>query len=306
MKSRNLIQPEDFSIEEINQLLELAQKIIDNPSKYSLACEGKLLATLFFEPSTRTRLSFESAMFRLGGKVVGFSDSNSSSTTKGESLEDTVRTVSNYVDLIAIRHPKEGGASIASDYSEAPVINAGDGGNQHPTQTLADLLTIKSLKGSLDNHTVGLCGDLKYGRTVHSLVKTLSKYKNINFIFISPAELKLPEYVKDALDDSSYIETDNLENVMGDLDILYMTRVQSERFSDMDEYERLKGCYHLNKEKLKAAKDDMLIMHPLPRNGELDADVDSDKRAVYFKQTKFGMYARMALIMMLLDDEINE
>lgn len=303
MKSRNLIQPEDFSIEETNQLLELAQKIIDNPSKYANVCEGKLLATLFFEPSTRTRLSFESAMFRLGGKVVGFSDSNSSSTTKGESLEDTVQTVSGYVDLIAIRHPKEGGASVASEYSEVPVINAGDGGNQHPTQTLADLLTIKSLKGSLDNHTVGLCGDLKYGRTVHSLVRALTKYNNIKFVFISPDELVMPDYIIDELDKSTYTVTDNLESVIDDLDILYMTRVQEERFENRDDYERLKHCYRLNKGMLTNAKEDMLIMHPLPRNGELDPDVDSDKRAVYFKQTKFGMYARMALIMMLLDEE---
>lgn len=303
MKSRNLIQPEDFSIEETNQLLELAQKIIDNPSKYANVCEGKLLATLFFEPSTRTRLSFESAMFRLGGKVVGFSDSNSSSTTKGESLEDTVQTVSGYVDLMAIRHPKEGGASVASEYSEVPVINAGDGGNQHPTQTLADLLTIKSLKGSLDNHTVGLCGDLKYGRTVHSLVRALTKYNNIKFVFISPDELAMPDYIIDELDKSTYTVTDNLESVIDDLDILYMTRVQEERFENRDDYERLKHCYRLNKGMLTNAKEDMLIMHPLPRNGELDPDVDSDKRAVYFKQTKFGMYARMALIMMLLDEE---
>lgn len=303
MKSRNLIQPEDFSIEETNQLLELAQKIIDNPSKYANVCEGKLLATLFFEPSTRTRLSFESAMFRLGGKVVGFSDSNSSSTTKGESLEDTVQTVSGYVDLMAIRHPKEGGASVASEYSEVPVINAGDGGNQHPTQTLADLLTIKSLKGSLDNHTVGLCGDLKYGRTVHSLVRALTKYNNIKFVFISPDELAMPDYIIDELDKTTYTVTDNLESVIDDLDILYMTRVQEERFENRDDYERLKHCYRLNKGMLTNAKEDMLIMHPLPRNGELDPDVDSDKRAVYFKQTKFGMYARMALIMMLLDEE---
>ncbi len=302
LKGRSLIQPEDFSIEEIDQILSLSQKIIDNPSKYSRVCEGKLLATLFYEPSTRTRLSFESAMCRLGGSIVGFSEPNSSSVSKGESLGDTIRTVACYADAIVMRHPVAGSAVEAASYSEVPFINAGDGGNQHPTQTLTDLLTIKSLKGSLENHTIGLCGDLKNGRTVHSLVKAMARYKGIKFVFISPEELKMPEYIKESIQAQghAYYETNNLDEVIGSLDILYMTRVQRERFEDPSEYERLKNCYILNKAKMDNAREDMLVMHPLPRVNEIDVDVDGDERAVYFKQAKFGMFVRMALVMKLL------
>ena len=302
LKSRNLVQPEDFSIKEIDEILDLAQQIMANPSKYSEVCKGKLLATLFYEPSTRTRLSFESAMKRLGGNVVGFSEPGSSSVSKGESLADTIRTVSGYVDIIAMRHPIAGSADEAVKYTEVPFINAGDGGNQHPTQTLTDLLTIKSLKGSLENHTIGLCGDLKNGRTVHSLVKSMSRYKGIKFIFISPDELKMPKYIKDAIQEQghAYYETDNLDEVIGSLDILYMTRVQRERFENQEQYEKLKNYYILNKSKMQNAREDMLVMHPLPRVNEIDVDVDDDKRAVYFKQAKYGMFVRMALIMKLL------
>lgn len=302
LKGRNLIQPEDFSVKEIDQILELSQKIIDNPSKYSRVCEGKLLATLFYEPSTRTRLSFESAMCRLGGSVVGFSEPNSSSVTKGESLGDTIRTVACYADTIVMRHPIAGSAAEAASYSEVPFINAGDGGNQHPTQTLTDLLTIKSLKGSLENHTIGLCGDLKNGRTVHSLVKAMARYKGTKFVFISPDELKMPEYIKETIQEQghAYYETNNLDEVIGNLDILYMTRVQRERFENQAEYERLKDCYILNNAKLQRAQKDMLVMHPLPRVNEIDVDVDGDERSVYFKQAKYGMFVRMALIMKLL------
>ncbi|MCI9259034.1 MAG: aspartate carbamoyltransferase [Romboutsia sp.] len=302
LKGRNLIQPEDFSVEEINQILSLSQNIIENPSKYSRVCEGKLLATLFYEPSTRTRLSFESAMYRLGGSVVGFSEPNSSSVSKGESLGDTIRTVSCYADVIVMRHPVAGSAEEAAKYTEIPFINAGDGGNQHPTQTLTDLLTIKSLKGSLDNHTIGLCGDLKNGRTVHSLVKAMSRYKGTKFIFISPDELKMPKYIKEAIQEQghAYYETNNLDEVIGSLDILYMTRVQRERFENQEQYEKLKNYYILNKSKMQNAREDMLVMHPLPRVNEIDAEVDFDERAVYFKQAKYGMFVRMALIMKLL------
>lgn len=302
LKGRNLIQPEDFSVEEINQILSLSQNIIENPSKYSRVCEGKLLATLFYEPSTRTRLSFESAMYRLGGSVVGFSEPNSSSVSKGESLGDTIRTVSCYADVIVMRHPVAGSAEEAAKYTEIPFINAGDGGNQHPTQTLTDLLTIKSLKGNLDNHTIGLCGDLKNGRTVHSLVKAMSRYKGTKFIFISPDELKMPKYIKEAIQEQghAYYETNNLDEVIGSLDILYMTRVQRERFENQEQYEKLKNYYILNKSKMQNAREDMLVMHPLPRVNEIDAEVDFDERAVYFKQAKYGMFVRMALIMKLL------
>ena len=306
LKGRNLIQPEDFSVEEIDEILELSQKIIDNPSKYSRICEGKLMATLFYEPSTRTRLSFESAMCRLGGSVVGFSEPNSSSVSKGESLGDTIRTVSSYVDVIVMRHPQFGAANEAVKYTEVPFINAGDGGNQHPTQTLTDLLTIKSLKGNLENHTIGLCGDLKNGRTVHSLVKAMARYKNTKFVFISPKELEMPEYIKEAIKGHEYYETTNLDEVIGTLDVLYMTRVQQERFEDKAEYDRLKDYYILNKAKLNHAKKDMLVMHPLPRVNEIDTDVDADERAVYFKQAKYGMFVRMALITRLLGVDINE
>lgn len=302
LKGRNLIQSEDFSVEEINQILSLSQNIIENPSKYSRVCEGKLLATLFYEPSTRTRLSFESAMYRLGGSVVGFSEPNSSSVSKGESLGDTIRTVSCYADVIVMRHPVAGSAEEAAKYTEIPFINAGDGGNQHPTQTLTDLLTIKSLKGNLDNHTIGLCGDLKNGRTVHSLVKAMSRYKGTKFIFISPDELKMPKYIKEAIQEQghAYYETNNLDEVIGSLDILYMTRVQRERFENQEQYEKLKNYYILNKSKMQNAREDMLVMHPLPRVNEIDVEIDFDERAVYFKQAKYGMFVRMALIMKLL------
>lgn len=300
LKSRNLVQPEDFSIKEIDEILDLAQQIMANPDKYSEVCKGKLLATLFYEPSTRTRLSFESAMKRLGGNVVGFSEPGSSSVSKGESLADTIRTVSGYVDIIAMRHPIAGSADEAVKYTEVPFINAGDGGNQHPTQTLTDLLTIKSLKGTLNNHTIGLCGDLKYGRTVHSLVKAMIRYENNKFVFISPEELKMPNYIKEKIKSYSYYETTKLDESLNKLDLLYMTRVQQERFADKEEYERLKDTYILDKEKMEHANKKMLVMHPLPRVNEISTDIDSDKRAVYFKQATYGMYVRMALIMKLL------
>lgn len=306
LKGRNLIQPEDFSINEIDEILSLSQNIIDNPSKYSRVCEGNLLATLFYEPSTRTRFSFEAAMNRLGGRVIGFSEPNSSSTAKGETLEDTMETVSCYADAIVMRHPRAGSALEASRFARVPFINAGDGGNQHPTQTLTDILTIKSLKGKLENHTIGLCGDLKNGRTVHSLVKAMSRYKDTKFVFIAPEELKIPDYIKEAIKGHDYIETNNLDEVIEELDILYMTRVQQERFENKDEYERLKDYYILTTEKMEKAKSDMLVMHPLPRVNEIDTQVDKDKRAVYFDQAKFGMYVRMALIMKLLGVDANE
>ena len=306
LKGRNLIQPEDFSINEIDEILSLSQNIIDNPSKYSRVCEGNLLATLFYEPSTRTRFSFEAAMNRLGGRVIGFSEPKSSSTAKGETLEDTMETVSCYADAIVMRHPRAGSALEASRFARVPFINAGDGGNQHPTQTLTDILTIKSLKGKLENHTIGLCGDLKNGRTVHSLVKAMSRYKDTKFVFIAPEELKMPDYIKEAIKGHDYIETNNLDEVIGELDVLYMTRVQQERFENKDEYERLKDYYILTAEKMKKAKSDMLVMHPLPRVNEIDTQVDKDKRAVYFDQAKFGMYVRMALIMKLLGVDANE
>lgn len=306
LKGRNLIQPEDFSINEIDEILSLSQNIIDNPSKYSRVCEGNLLATLFYEPSTRTRFSFEAAMNRLGGRVIGFSEPKSSSTAKGETLEDTMETVSCYADAIVMRHPRAGSALEASRFARVPFINAGDGGNQHPTQTLTDILTIKSLKGKLENHTIGLCGDLKNGRTVHSLVKAMSRYKDTKFVFIAPEELKMPDYIKEAIKGHDYIETNNLDEVIGDLDVLYMTRVQQERFENKDEYERLKDYYILTAEKMKKAKSDMLVMHPLPRVNEIDTEVDEDKRAVYFDQARFGMYVRMALIMKLLGVDANE
>ena len=306
LKGRNLIQPEDFSINEIDEILSLSQNIIDNPSKYSSVCEGNLLATLFYEPSTRTRFSFEAAMNRLGGRVIGFSEPKSSSTAKGETLEDTMETVSCYADAIVMRHPRAGSALEASRFARVPFINAGDGGNQHPTQTLTDILTIKSLKGKLENHTIGLCGDLKNGRTVHSLVKAMSRYKDTKFVFIAPEELKMPDYIKEAIKGHDYIETNNLDEVIGELDVIYMTRVQQERFENKDEYERLKDYYILTAEKMKKAKSDMLVMHPLPRVNEIDTEVDKDKRAVYFDQAKFGMYVRMALIMKLLGVDANE
>lgn len=300
LKSRNLIQPEDFSVREIDEILNLAEEIMKNPSAYSRVCEGKLMATLFYEPSTRTRLSFEAAMKRLGGEIIGFSEPNSSSVSKGESLADTMRVVSGYVDVIVMRHPIAGAAEEAINYTSVPFINAGDGGNQHPTQTLTDLLTIKSLKGTLNNHTIGLCGDLKYGRTVHSLVKAMIRYENNKFVFISPEELKMPNYIKEKIRSYSYYETTKLDESLNKLDLLYMTRVQQERFADKEEYERLKDTYILDKEKMEHANKKMLVMHPLPRANEISTDIDSDKRAVYFKQATYGMYVRMALIMKLL------
>ena len=300
LKSRNLIQPEDFSVREIDEILNLAEEIMKNPSAYSRVCEGKLMATLFYEPSTRTRLSFEAAMKRLGGEIIGFSEPNSSSVSKGESLADTMRVVSGYVDVIVMRHPIAGAAEEAINYTSVPFINAGDGGNQHPTQTLTDLLTIKSLKVTLNNHTIGLCGDLKYGRTVHSLVKAMIRYENNKFVFISPEELKMPNYIKEKIKSYSYYETTKLDESLNKLDLLYMTRVQQERFADKEEYERLKDTYILDKEKMEHANKKMLVMHPLPRVNEISTDIDSDKRAVYFKQATYGMYVRMALIMKLL------
>ncbi|EGO88277.1 aspartate carbamoyltransferase catalytic subunit [Clostridium botulinum C str. Stockholm] len=295
----------DFSIKELDDIFSLADKILENPKKYSKVCEGKLLATIFYEPSTRTRLSFEAAMLRLGGRVLGFSDANCSSVSKGESLEDTIKIISGYTDVIAIRHPEEGSAQIASVNSYVPVINAGDGGHQHPTQTLTDLFTIKKLKGSFSNHTIGLCGDLKFGRTVHSLVKALSRYENNKFILISPEELKIPDYIKEFLIEEKiqFEEVEKLEDVIEYLDVLYMTRVQKERFKNQEEYIRLKDTYVLDEEKMKMTKNDMIVLHPLPRVNEIDIKVDKDDRACYFKQARLGMFARMALIAKLLGVE---
>lgn len=300
LKGRHLIESNDFSLEEQEEIFALADRIMANEGHYLDACRGKLLSTLFYEPSTRTRFSFEAAMLRLGGQVVGFSEPNSSSVSKGESIADTIRTVGCYADIAVIRHPKEGAPKLASKNANIPVINAGDGGHQHPTQTLTDLLTIRSLKSSINHQVIGLCGDLKFGRTAHSLVKALNKYENIRFIFISPIELTIPEYILEDLDPSSYTLTDNLDEVINQLDILYMTRIQKERFFNEEEYLRLKGYYILTKDKLVTAKEDMIVMHPLPRVDEICSDVDDDPRAVYFKQAKFGMYVRMALILKLL------
>ncbi|PKM67863.1 MAG: aspartate carbamoyltransferase [Firmicutes bacterium HGW-Firmicutes-2] len=287
-------------MEEQEEIFTLADQIMANEGQYLDICRGKLLSTLFYEPSTRTRFSFEAAMLRLGGQVVGFSEPNSSSVSKGESIADTIRTVGCYADIAVIRHPKEGAPKLASKNANIPVINAGDGGHQHPTQTLTDLLTIRSLKKSINHQVIGLCGDLKFGRTAHSLVKALNKYENIRFIFISPIELTIPEYILEDLDPGSYTLTDNLDEVIDQLDILYMTRIQKERFFNEEEYLRLKGYYILTKDKLATAKEDMIVMHPLPRVDEICSDVDDDPRAVYFKQAKFGMYVRMALILKLL------
>ena len=298
---RNLIEPRDFTTEELSRLFDLADDIISNPRKYMDVCKGYVLASLFFEPSTRTRLSFETAMNRLGGRVVGFSDAKVSSTSKGESLVDTLRTVENYADICAMRHPKDGAALLATKYlTTMPIINAGDGAHNHPTQTLTDLLTIRHYKGRFDNLKVGVCGDLKFGRTIHSLVRAMNRYENIEFVFISPEELKMPKIFKSELPEGSYTETDDLEGSIKDLDILYMSRVQRERFVSEEEYVRLKDFFILDKEKLNKAKKYMIVMHPLPRVNEIATDVDSDERAVYFQQAKFGMYVRMALIMTLL------
>ena len=300
---RHLISPMDLSVEETEEILLLAEDIAKDPTRYSQVCKGKKIATLFYEPSTRTRLSFESAMLNLGGNVLGFSSADSSSAAKGESVADTIRVVSCYADIAAIRHPKEGAPYVASLHSSIPIINAGDGGHQHPTQTLTDLLTIHALKGSISNLTIGLCGDLKFGRTVHSLINALVRYPGIRFALISPEELKLPTYIKtDVLEAKNvpYIEAEVLEDVMPELDILYMTRVQKERFFNEEDYIRLKDRYILDKVKMSYAKEDMLVLHPLPRVNEISVEVDDDPRAVYFKQAQFGVYARMALIMKLL------
>lgn len=303
---RSLIDIKDLSVEEIDELIRVSEDIINNPVKYSKKCQGKKLATLFFEPSTRTRLSFEAAMYELGGNVLGFSESNSSSAAKGESISDTARTVSCYADIIAMRHPKEGAPLVAAQNASIPVINAGDGGHNHPTQTLTDLLTIKREKGRLDNYTIGFCGDLKFGRTVHSLISALSAYKNIKMYLISPKELVIPEYIKEEVlikNNIEFIETKDLEQTIPNLDILYMTRVQRERFFNEDDYIRLRDSYILNMHKLENAKEDLTIMHPLPRVNEISIDVDKDKRACYFKQVLNGKYIRMALIMKLLGVE---
>ncbi|MGB3161096.1 MAG: aspartate carbamoyltransferase [Carnobacterium sp.] len=301
---KHLIDSMDLSIEELEELFTLAKDIIKNEDRYRLVCEKKLMSTLFFEPSTRTRFSFEAAMLRLGGKIIGFSEVSSSSVSKGESLPDTIRTVGSYVDLIVMRHPKEGAPRYASLTSDVPIINAGDGGHQHPTQTLTDLLTIKEIKGQIENQTIGLCGDLKFGRTVHSLIKSLSKYKEVKLILISPPELRIPEYIKKEIlikENIPFVEVETLEEVMNDINVLYMTRVQKERFFNEADYVRLKDTYILDNKKLLFAKEDLAILHPLPRVNEISPEVDSDPRAVYFKQAKFGMYVRMALIIKMLE-----
>ena len=301
---RHLMSPLDFSVEEVAQLLDLARDIEASPEKYAHICDGKKLATIFYEPSTRTRLSFEAAMMNLGGNVLGFSSAASSSASKGESVADTIRMISCYADICAMRHPKEGAPMVASMHSSIPVINAGDGGHQHPTQTLTDLMTIRSLKGRLDNITIGLCGDLKFGRTVHSLIHALVRYENVKFILISPEELKLPGYVREDVikkNGYEYKEVERLEEVMPELDILYMTRVQQERFFNEEDYVRMKDFYILDNAKMSLARPDMLVLHPLPRVNEIAVEVDADPRAVYFKQVQYGVYVRMALILTLLE-----
>lgn len=304
---RHLMSPLDFTVEELDNLMDLAQDIEKDPKKYAHACDGKKLATLFFEPSTRTRLSHEAAMLNLGGSVLGFSSADSSSATKGETVADTIRMISCYADICAMRHPKEGAALVASEHSRIPVINAGDGGHQHPTQTLTDLLTIRSLKGHLDNITIGLCGDLKFGRTVHSLIHALVRYKNVKFILISPEELRVPSYIRnDVLDKehAQYEEVVRLEDALPKLDILYMTRVQKERFFNEEDYVRMKDFYILDKKKMELAPQDMIVMHPLPRVNEIAVEVDDDPRAAYFKQAQYAVYARMALILTLLEVKV--
>ena len=301
---RHLMSPLDFSVEELDKLLDLANDIEANPKNYSHVCDEKILATCFYEPSTRTRLSFESAMMRLGGKVLGFASADSSSAAKGESVSDTIRVISCYADICAMRHPKEGAPMVAMSKSRIPIINAGDGGHQHPTQTLTDLLTIRSLKGRLNNLTIGLCGDLKFGRTVHSLISALIRYTGIRFVFISPDELKIPDYIREDVlikNNIEFKEVVKLDDVMPELDLLYMTRVQRERFFNEEDYVRLKDFYILTKEKMALAKDDCLILHPLPRVNEISVEVDDDPRAAYFKQAQYGVYVRMALILTLLE-----
>ena len=307
LKGRSILEPMDMSIAELEEIFDLADRIIADPPSFAHACDGKLLATLFYEPSTRTRFSFEAAMLRLGGQVIGFSEPNSSSVAKGESISDTIRTIACYADIAVMRHPKEGAPRVAANSTDMPVINAGDGGHQHPTQTLTDLLTIRRQKGSFKNLTVGLCGDLKFGRTVHSLIKALSRYEGINFVLISPEELRIPEYVRRGVLDKNgipYREVRKMQDVMGELDVLYMTRVQRERFFNEEDYIRLKDTYILDAEKMKSAKSDMMVLHPLPRVNEIAVEVDDDPRALYFVQAKNGMFVRMALIMKLLGIEM--
>ena len=301
---KHLLSPLDLSVDELDELLNLASDIAADPAKYSECCHGKKLATLFYEPSTRTRLSFETAMLNLGGSVIGFSSADSSSASKGESVSDTIRVISCFADICAMRHPKEGAPLVASMHSSIPVINAGDGGHQHPTQTLADLMTIKELKGGFDNLTIGLCGDLKFGRTVHSLIESLVRYSNVKFVLISPKELQVPSYIRNDVlraSGNEFEEVERLEDAIPKLDILYMTRVQKERFFNEEEYMRMKGYYILDKAKMALAKDDMIVLHPLPRVNEISVEIDDDPRACYFKQVKYGMYMRMALILKLLE-----
>ena len=306
LAGRSLLEPMDFTVEEMDEIFALADRIIDDPKKYAHACDGKLLATLFYEPSTRTRFSFEAAMLRLGGQVIGFSEPNSSSAAKGESIADTIRTIACYADIAAMRHPKEGAPKVAARSAGIPVINAGDGGHQHPTQTLTDLLTIHRERGSFENMTIGVCGDLKFGRTVHSLVKALSRYENVKFVLISPEELRVPEYVRrEVLEKNNipYREVERMQEVLPELDLLYMTRIQRERFFNEEDYVRLKDSYILDAEKMELGKENMMVLHPLPRVNEIAVEVDKDPRALYFKQAKYGMFVRMALIMSLLGIE---
>jgi len=303
LKGKHLIDLNEFTTDEVDEILGLAEKMVNNPLDYCEIAKGRILATLFFEPSTRTRLSFEAAMLRLGGQIIGFSSPDASSTSKGESLSDTLRTVAAYADIIAMRHPKEGAPRLGAKFVDAPIINAGDGGHQHPTQTLTDMLTIKSKKGTVSGLTIGVCGDLKFGRTVHSLIKAFSRYPGNRFILISPQELKIPQYIKTQVLEKGnieFLETEKIDEVMGELDILYMTRVQKERFFNEEDYIRLKDSYILDRDKMAMAKEDMIVLHPLPRVNEISYEVDEDERACYFKQVEYGMYARMALIAKLL------
>ena len=308
LKGKSILEPMDMTTAELEEIFDLADEIIANPLRFAHACEGKLLATLFYEPSTRTRFSFEAAMLRLGGQVIGFSEPNSSSVAKGESIADTIRTIACYADIAVMRHPKEGAPRIAANSTDMPVINAGDGGHQHPTQTLTDLLTIRRRKGAFENLTVGLCGDLKFGRTVHSLIKALSRYAGVNFVLISPEELRVPDYVRRGVLEANnvpYREVKKMQDVLPELDVLYMTRVQRERFFNEDDYIRLKDRYILDAEKMQLANADMMVLHPLPRVNEIAVEVDSDPRALYFEQAKNGMFVRMALIMKLLGIEVQ-
>jgi len=303
LTGRHLIDPNDFTIEELQRVIDLGLEIYRNPSNYASLCKGKILGTLFYEPSTRTRLSFESAMLRMGGSVLGFSDSSTSSVSKGETIADTIRVLDGYADVLVMRHPREGAPKLASEFSSVPVVNGGDGGHQHPTQTLADLITIKNYRGEIANLKVAFCGDLLFGRTVHSLLKTLSRFPNVSFVLISPEQLKIPSHLRDEIilnNNVEIIETQSLEDHISDIDILYMTRIQRERFFNEEEYIKLKDSYILYREKLTKAKDDLLILHPLPRVNEINRDVDADSRAKYFEQAKLGVYARMALMALIL------